>query len=106
MLTEPWLSDAGQAAFYRQIAQADERFTDEIEPRYAEVAVPTIVVWGEEDAWIPADRARRLTTTIPGAELVVVPGAGHLIQLDQPVALATTLHRWLTGQIRDASSRP
>ena len=106
MLTEPWLTVEGQAAFYRQIAQADERFTDEIEPRYAEVEVPTIVVWGAEDTWIPADRASRLAAAITGAELVVVPDAGHLIQLDQPVALATTLHRWLSGQVRDASSRP
>src|SRR5690625_117654 len=34
VLVEPWTSDDGQAAFYRQIAQADERFTDEIEPLY------------------------------------------------------------------------
>jgi pimeloyl-ACP methyl ester carboxylesterase len=106
MLTEPWLSDDGQAAFYRQIAQADERFTDEIEPRYAELEMPTLVVWGAEDTWIPVDRADRLAATIPGAELVVVPDAGHLIQLDQPVALATNLHRWLSGRVRDASSRP
>ena len=32
MLTAPWLGDRGQAAFYRQIAQADQRYTDEIEP--------------------------------------------------------------------------
>jgi pimeloyl-ACP methyl ester carboxylesterase len=29
-LVEPWLGDGGQAAFYRQIAQADQRYTDEV----------------------------------------------------------------------------
>src|SRR6266571_3113330 len=32
---EPWLGAEGQDAFYRQIAQADQRFTDEVEPLYA-----------------------------------------------------------------------
>ena len=31
MLTAPWLTEAGQAAFYRQIAEADEAFTGEVE---------------------------------------------------------------------------
>jgi pimeloyl-ACP methyl ester carboxylesterase len=42
MLVEPWTSDLGRAAFYRQIAQADERFTDEMEPRYPSSTRPPI----------------------------------------------------------------
>jgi pimeloyl-ACP methyl ester carboxylesterase len=97
MLTGPWLDDEGQAAFYRQIAEADERFTAEIEDRYADLALPVRVVWGTEDTWIPPDRGERLAATIPGATLERVPDAGHLIQLDQPVALASALERWLAS---------
>jgi len=97
-LTAPWTTAAGQAAFYRQIAQADERFTTELEPRYADIDLPVVVIWGAEDSWIPVDRAYRLAELIPGCELRIVTGAGHLVQLDQPVALATTLHAWLAGQ--------
>ena len=99
MLTGPWLTEAGQRAFYRQIAEADEAYTDEIEPRYAEVEVPTLVVWGREDRWIPPDRAERLAAMIPGARLALVAEAGHLVHLDQPVALATLLTGWLRDQI-------
>ncbi len=95
MLVAPWLGAAGQAAFYRQIAEADEAYTREIEPLYPELDLPVLVVWGLEDAWIPVDRAHRLAKLIPGARLELVEGAGHLIQLDQPAALATILHRWL-----------
>jgi pimeloyl-ACP methyl ester carboxylesterase len=94
-LVAPWLDAEGQAAFYRQIAQADQAYTDEVEPLYPELDLPVIVIWGEEDTWIPVDRAHRLASLIPGAQLRLVPGAGHLIQLDQPTALATTLSRWL-----------
>lgn len=98
MLVEPWLDPVGQSAFYRQIAQADEGFTDEIQGLYSTLDLPVLVVWGCEDAWIPVDHARRLAELVPGAELELVASAGHLIQLDQPVLLATTLHRWLALQ--------
>ncbi|TCK26650.1 pimeloyl-ACP methyl ester carboxylesterase [Pseudonocardia endophytica] len=96
MLVEPWLGDRGQPAFYRQIAQADQRFTDEIEPRYPEIDLPVHIVWGTEDTWIPVDRAHRLAELIPGAGLDLVPGASHLIQLDAPERLTAILARWLS----------
>lgn len=94
-LAGPWLTEAGQSAFYRQIAQADERFTDQIEPLYPTIKVPTKIIWGQQDRWIPPDRAERLAGMIPGAELELIDGAGHLIQYDAPVALSAALTRWL-----------
>jgi pimeloyl-ACP methyl ester carboxylesterase len=94
-LTRPWLDEVGQAAFYRQIAQADEAYTDQIESLYPTIDVPVLVVWGRDDAWIPVDRAHRLQQLIPSAHLTVIEQAGHLIQLDQPEALTATLTRWL-----------
>ncbi len=96
-LTGPWLSEEGQAAFYRQIAAADQRYTDEVEGRYQEMALPVLVVWGRDDTWIPVDRAHRLAALIPGAELEVIDDAGHLIQYDAPVELAVSLQRWLSS---------
>jgi pimeloyl-ACP methyl ester carboxylesterase len=97
-LVSPWLDDEGQAAFYRQIEQADEAYTDEIESRYPTVDVPTLVVWGQDDTWIPVDRAHRLHDVIPGARLQLIEDAGHLVQLDQPEALTAVLTTWLASQ--------
>lgn len=94
MLVEPWVDDNGRAAFYRQIAQADERFTAEVEPEYGSIDEPVHIVWGADDTWIPLDRAHRLQAAIPHASLSVIDGAGHLIQLDAPAALAAELTRW------------
>jgi pimeloyl-ACP methyl ester carboxylesterase len=99
-LVAPWTGDAGQSAFYRQIAQADEHYTDEIEPRYGDIDEPTRIVWGAQDAWIPVDRAHRLHALIPGSTLTVIEDAGHLIQLDAPAALAAELTRW-TESVRE-----
>jgi pimeloyl-ACP methyl ester carboxylesterase len=87
-LVSPWLGAVGQSAFYRQIAQADERHTDEIEPLYGRIAAPTLVVWGEEDRWLAAERGRELARRIPGAGLELLPGAGHLAQEDEPDEVA------------------
>ena len=95
LLVGPWLSDAGQAAFYRQIAQADQHYTDEIEPLYATLDLPVQVVWGTRDTWIPVDRAHRLAELVPGARLDLVEDAGHLVQLDAPARLTQILRRSL-----------
>ncbi|RIQ29577.1 alpha/beta fold hydrolase [Jiangella rhizosphaerae] len=100
MLVGPWLGPDGQRAFYRQIAAADEAHTDEIEPRYGELDVPVLVAWGTSDTWIPVDRAHRLASMIPGARLELIEGAGHLVQLDAPVALTAALQRWLDSLTR------
>ena len=60
--------------------------------------LPVLVVWGSQDTWIPVDRAHRLAGLIPGARLRIIDGAGHLIQLDQPAALAVVLTEWLARQ--------
>ena len=105
VLVAPWLGPDGQQAFHGQIAQADQAYTDEIEPRYPELDLPVLIVWGQDDTWIPVDRAHRLAELIPGSRLELIDDAGHLVQIDQPVALATTLHDWLATRRPAGPSR-
>jgi len=95
-LIEPWIGDEGQPAFYRQIAQYDERFLRENEERLARITTPVRILWGTEDSWIPTGLAHKLTGLIPGASLRLIEDAGHLMQYDAPVPLADELRRWLT----------
>ncbi|MFC8248030.1 alpha/beta fold hydrolase [Streptomyces chartreusis] len=94
-LVEPWLDDTGQAAFYRQIAQADQRYTDEIQGRYGGIGIPTLVCWGEGDTWIPIAKGRELAALVPGARLEPIAGAGHLVQEDAPAQLTAALLAFL-----------
>jgi len=102
-LATPWLDDDGRPAFYRQIAAYDERYLTENEVLLHRIRIPVRVLWGEEDTWIPAATGERLTAGIRGAAFALVHGAGHLIQLDAPVALATELRSWLT-RLHDAAA--
>jgi pimeloyl-ACP methyl ester carboxylesterase len=91
LYVDPWLGESGQAAFYRQIAQMEQRYTDEIESRYSEIRCPVMILWGEQDRWIPIARGRELASRIPGATLHCVPNAGHLVQEDAPEAIVAAL---------------
>jgi pimeloyl-ACP methyl ester carboxylesterase len=98
-LITPWLGAAGQSAFYRQIAHSDQRDTDEIEPLYGQISAPTLIVWGEADQWIPLERGRELARRIPSARLEVLPGAGHLVQEDEPDELTRLLVEHLGSRL-------
>ncbi|MFD5054913.1 alpha/beta fold hydrolase [Streptomyces tendae] len=96
-LVGPWLGETGQPAFYRQIAQADQRYTDEIQDRYAGIDVPVLVCWGEDDAWIPVAKGRELAGLVPGAGWEPIAGAGHLVQEDAPAELTAALLDFFRG---------
>ena len=71
------LNPTGYAHTIRAMLQPD--FPTE---KLTEITAPTLVLAGDQD---PALEAARLThSKIPGAELVVIPNAGHLSNLDQP----------------------
>jgi pimeloyl-ACP methyl ester carboxylesterase len=79
---EPWLGEEGQAALYRQIAQNDQRYTDEVEPLYGEIERPVLILWGEEDRWLPLEIGEKLHSSIPGSQLKTIPDCAHLAQED------------------------
>lgn len=83
----PWSGNEGQAAFYRQVAQQHDRYTDEFAAQLGDVRCPVSILWGEQDRWIPVERAQQLAAAIPGARYAVVPEAGHLLQEDAPEAV-------------------
>lgn len=90
-IIEPWLDPAGQAAFYRQIAQMDQHYTDEIEPRYGAITRPVLILWGERDEWLPLETGRRLHDAIPHSQFKALPDAGHLAQEDVPELITSSL---------------
>lgn len=71
------------------IGRADHR------ARLATLNMPVLVLCGREDQVTPLALSREAAALIPGAELVIVEGAGHWTPLEQPDELAAQLLRWL-----------
>ena len=85
--------EAGQAVFDAQIAALLNRPpVDDLLPR---IHCPALVMTGELDVWSPPSQHREIADAIRGAELVIVPGAGHMIQLEAPEAVNAAIARWL-----------
>jgi pimeloyl-ACP methyl ester carboxylesterase len=95
---DPWLGAAGQDAFYRQIAQADQRFTDEIEPLLGEIRAPVSVLWGAEDRWIPVATGARLAGLVAGGRLTTIEAAGHFLQEDAPQPVGAALRAFFQAE--------
>lgn len=64
-------------------------------PLLPEIAVPTLVVVGQEDEMTPPAVARALTDAIPSAAMTVIPGAGHLAPLEAPTAVTRVCAEFL-----------
>ncbi len=61
----------------------------------AAFAGPVLVVVGEEDALTPRADAEAMARVAPAARLAVIPGAGHLSNLEHPAAFNAALSRFL-----------
>lgn len=50
------------------------------------IEVPTLLVWGEQDRRSPLHVAEQFRAAIPGAQLAVIPDAGHVCNMERPAA--------------------
>jgi 3-oxoadipate enol-lactonase len=64
-------------------------------PDLPTIDVPTAVVVGEEDVITPLEMAKTMSDQIPGATLSILPGAGHIANVEAPTAFETALRAWL-----------
>jgi len=48
------------------------------------IAMPTLLIAGENDTNAPAPMMEKMASKIPGAQYVCIPGAGHLANLERP----------------------
>ena len=55
----------------------------------------TLVLWGDDDRWIPITHADRFVVAIPGARKVVIPACGHVPQEEKPEEVARLLLAFL-----------
>jgi pimeloyl-ACP methyl ester carboxylesterase len=62
------------------------------------IAVPTLLIWGELDARSPLTVARQFARAIPDAELVLIPGAGHMSNLERPEEFNAAIRAFCGGR--------
>lgn len=92
----------GMTAMMKQYAEGEEV------PLLAQVRVPTLILWGNQDRNKPPGEAEELQRRLPGSELVRFDGAGHYVHEEQPEAVAAAMRaafaRW--QELTNAQARP
>ena len=85
---DPHRSPLGRASFFdHQVRHYDSAHTESLTARLGDLDLPVRILWGGRDQWQPVSYAERLTADIPGAELVVLPEAGHFVMEDDAAAV-------------------
>jgi non-heme chloroperoxidase len=74
-----------------------ERESGELERRMPEIKHPHLVLWGEKDGWIAPADLKRMAEAMPDCRLVIVPGVGHSMNLEQPALYAGYFGAWFGG---------
>jgi len=91
------VTDAVVDNYYYRLLKVGNRETALVRARMSSDALyqslpqiqqPTLIIWGENDAWIPVASAHRFATDIPQAELTILPNCGHVPQEEKPDEVA------------------
>ena len=64
----------------------------------AQITTPTLLLWGEDDELVPVKYGRTAAAAIPGAQLVVLPGVGHIPSIDAPRDFVRILTDFAAGR--------
>jgi pimeloyl-ACP methyl ester carboxylesterase len=86
------MSETRASVLYGDFLACDEF---DVRERLAEIDQPTLIVCGAEDQMTPVRSAQFLACGIKNALLKVVPNAGHMVMLEQPLAVASAISEFV-----------
>jgi pimeloyl-ACP methyl ester carboxylesterase len=117
----------------KQVYGDDSKVTDEVTTRYYELmlregnrqatldrlsqprnsniqferlTMPTLILWGAEDTWIPVAQGKRLQQALPGANLVILDGVGHVPMEESPTETVAEYLSFLGVEVRKDYLQP
>ena len=67
----------------------------EIEKKYREIRLPTLILWGEDDVSIRVDMAKRLHKELPNSHLKIFKETGHMPQEERPKEVLKEIERFM-----------
>lgn len=68
------------------------------------LVTPTLILWGSEDAIIPVEQGERMAALMPIAELIILPGVGHVAQEEAPEETSRKVRMFLKSFLDSPAS--
>ena len=93
---DQYFAPAAEPGYARGLRTILRQFRfDALAGRLDGVRAPALVVWGARDRLIPVSVGRQLAAGLPRAALVVIPGAGHVVQEETPAGVTPLILTFL-----------
>jgi pimeloyl-ACP methyl ester carboxylesterase len=73
-------------------------FNPSLERWLHRIDVPTLVIWGQDDKFLPSQYAARWRERVPNAAVEMIPACGHLPHVEKADATAAAIVRFLKGK--------
>ncbi|MCZ6887163.1 MAG: alpha/beta hydrolase [Gammaproteobacteria bacterium] len=73
-------------------------FNRRLGPLLSNLALPTLLVWGENDKIVPAQCADQYAKLLPNARVEIIKGAGHLVELEEPEQITSLIIAHATAE--------
>jgi 3-oxoadipate enol-lactonase len=89
---EAWHRSVGRDATRRDYAACN---TFDVRDRLAEIKIPALILVGELDEMTPPKYSQYLAEHLPDSKLVIVPGAGHIVQAEKPAEVNAAIEEFL-----------
>jgi 2-hydroxymuconate-semialdehyde hydrolase len=93
---QPWTRDP--PAFFRAARAITGRGLAGREADLAALDVPALILWGEEDPYLPVELAERLGETMDQATVALLPGCSHFVTEDAPQTVGPLLFEFLRAR--------
>jgi pimeloyl-ACP methyl ester carboxylesterase len=74
--------------------------------QFERLTMPTLILWGAEDTWIPVAQGKRLQQALPGANLVILNGVGHVPMEESPTETVAEYLSFLGVEVRKTYLQP
>ena len=71
----------------------------DLEPRFAEIQVPTLLLWGDKDELVPVSAAHRFDQGIADSTLIIYPNVGHVLMEEIPEQSSHDVHDFIQAKI-------
>lgn len=94
-LLAPYTTEAGKTSLIRNAAALNTNLTTEITHLLPRISAPTMILWGQDDAFQLPKYGKWLAADIPGAKLIQIPKAKHFVMIDAHENVAGLLKEFL-----------
>jgi 2-hydroxymuconate-semialdehyde hydrolase len=101
---QPWRADP--PAFFRAVRSLTGKGLAGRDVELAELDAPTLIMWGEDDPYLPVELAERLGEAIPFSTVALLPGCSHFITEDAPQTVGPLVYEFLRMRYLGESHGP